>query len=91
MCLWCSGVVVNTFDFHRRVRILAETTNNKMPLIKPTCHPYEVGKWLPVSFLGLNCGKEWRPSVIPGIKLLKSGALPYPLQELMKREPLGRS
>ena len=73
--VWAYGVVVSMFDFHRSDQGSnpgrgGEFHNDKhytlVPSVNPTCHPSEVGKWVPVKLLGSNCGntREW------------SGALP---------------
>ena len=50
-----------------------------VPSVNPTCHPSEVGKWVPVKLLGSNCGntREW------------SGTLPYHLVEAIEKGAFG--
>ena len=83
-----NGVVVSMLAFHRSDRGSnpgrgGEFHNDKhytlVPSVNPTCHPSEVGKWVPVKLLGLNCGntREW------------SGALPYHLVEAIVKGAFG--
>ena len=76
------------FDFHRSDRGSnlgrgGEFHNDKhytlVRSVNPTCHPSEVGKWVPLKLLGSNCGntREW------------SGALRYHLVEDIEKGAFG--
>ena len=70
------------FAFHRSDRGLnpgrgSEFDNDKhytLPCVNPTCHPSEVGKWVPVKLLGSNCGNTRE----------RSGALPHFVEAIEK-------
>ena len=47
--------------------------------VNPTCHPSEVGKWVPVKLLGSNCRNTEE----------RSGALLYPLVEAIEKGAFG--
>ena len=84
------GVVVSMFDFHRSNRGSnpgrgGEFHNDKhytlVPSVNQTCHPSEVGKWVPVKLLGSSCGNTYLwESVLVSITwkvTLLLGKLPY--------------
>ena len=84
---WAYGVVVSMFASHRNDRGSnpgwgGEFHNDKhyplVPHVNPTCHPSELGKWVPVKLLGSTCGNTRK----------RSGVLPYHLVEAIEKGAL---
>ena len=51
-----------------------------VPSVNPTCHPSEVGKWVPVKLLASNCGNTQGNGVAP---------FPYHLVEAIEKGAFG--